>query len=120
MLSMDDQSFARSIHMDQSQFSKIKNDKMGITLKQVMEISSIHAVRSGWLIEGEEPILKGKSDPVKEPDNLLIQLKRQIDELKTNSDKLFERLSEQDEGTQDPDYPFVDFAKGKSQKAGKP
>jgi transcriptional regulator with XRE-family HTH domain len=61
LLKKGDQEFADSINIDQSQFSKIKRGKLSITLKQIMEISSYYKVRTGWLLEGEEPIFKEHS-----------------------------------------------------------
>jgi transcriptional regulator with XRE-family HTH domain len=80
---MTDQDFAATVHIDRSQFGRILRGQLNITLKQVMEISSLYSVRAGWLLEGEGPIYKTeKSDSYKLPDlNLLTQLKEQIDQL---------------------------------------
>jgi hypothetical protein len=67
---------ANAIGLDQSQYSKIKRRKIGITLKQVMEISSRFGVRAGWLIEGEDPMYKNEKSGPGEPD--LQTLRNQI------------------------------------------
>jgi hypothetical protein len=70
--------FATTIKVDGSQFGKIINNKLGITLKQILEISSVYGVRPGWLIDGELPVYKKeKSGPNMEPDHLLT-LRKQI------------------------------------------
>lgn len=63
--------FADSIKVDGSQFGKVVKDKLGITLKQVMEISSVYGVRTGWLLEGEGPPYKKDKSGSFEPDHLL-------------------------------------------------
>lgn len=114
--------FASSIGMDGSQFGKILSGKLNITLKQVLEISSKYKVRTGWLIEGEAPIYKNEKSGSWEPDiDLLTLMKKQINDLKINSDRLFSHMSEQSSENADLDlhYPSEDLAEGKKKKAGK-
>jgi transcriptional regulator with XRE-family HTH domain len=114
---------AKAIGLDQSQYSKIKRRKIGITLKQVMEISSKFGVRTGWLIEGELPIYRNeKSGSLGEPDiDLLTLMKKQTDDLKINFDRLFSHMSEHSSENADQDllYPSDDLTEDKKKKAGK-
>jgi hypothetical protein len=64
---MSIQDFSDKIHVDRGQFGKVLNGKLGVTLKQVLEISSQFKIRTGWLLEGEDPMYKKESGPV-EPD----------------------------------------------------
>lgn len=97
--------FAGTIGVDGSQFGKIVNDKMGITLKQVLEISSKYSVRAGWIIEGELPVYKQKSGPV-EPDfrEVMNQIKEYANGIisLTESKKVQVRVLDQETNTDRP------------------
>jgi transcriptional regulator with XRE-family HTH domain len=115
------QDFAVDIHMDRGQFGKVLNGKMGITLKQLVEISSRYGVRTGWLIDGELPMGKKEKPGSFEPDlQLLTQIRKQVDELKVNFDTLFEPPKEPSKETSNLHYPNVDLTRqGKHRKVGK-
>lgn len=63
--------FAKSINTDRGQFGKVLSGNMGITLKQIIDITSRYGVRAGWLLEGEGD---KKSGPLEVPDSLLTQI----------------------------------------------
>lgn len=112
---------ANSIGLDQSQYSKIKRRKIGITLKQVMEISSKYSVRSGWLVEGEEPIFKKeKSGAEYTPDlNLLAQLRKEIEVLKSSLLRLSDLVPSVQEESLDQEVTYDHSSTGKTRSTGK-
>jgi transcriptional regulator with XRE-family HTH domain len=82
------QDFAASVKIDRSQFGRILKDKMGITLKQVLEVSSHYGIRVGWIVEGEEPMLKTKSGAEAPDQKLFATMKEEIKAMQLSLDRL--------------------------------
>jgi transcriptional regulator with XRE-family HTH domain len=121
-LKVQDRDFAASIGIDQSQFSKIKNNKLPITLKQIMEIISIYNVRAGWLLDSEGSMFKEKSGAFQQPDiQLLTQMKTQIKTLYDLSLQLSvpEKKPDLKEESSDQALTYVATVTDKNQKSGK-
>jgi hypothetical protein len=60
--------FAESVGIDPSQFSKMKSGDVGITLEQILEISSIYNVSMEWIIAGSGPVFKSSTLSINEDD----------------------------------------------------
>jgi transcriptional regulator with XRE-family HTH domain len=126
--------FAKSLGIDPSQFSRILKGESEPTLQNLLELSTKYGVDLNWLVCGKkiydtmqtpffvnEPEVEiEKSGASQQPDHLLTQLKKQIDDLKINSDRLFEHLVAPDEENADRPGLFQDLSKGKNQKVDKP
>lgn len=92
---MDSGSFARSIPINESQFSRITQNKLNITLTQVMEISSIYMVRSGWILEGELPIFQNeKSGAQVAPDDVNALIKNEAEKIQISLDRIKKAVQE--------------------------
>jgi transcriptional regulator with XRE-family HTH domain len=118
---MTDQDFAQSVNIDRSQFGRILNAKLNITLRQIMEISNQYQVRIGWLLQGEEPMqIKEKSGTSAVPDHLLTQFKNSLADIQSNW-LLIEPYLKPDlrEEIGGPDVEYSGKLSDKNQRAGK-
>lgn len=98
--------FARSIGIDPSQFSKVKTGEISVTLKQILEISSIYGVRAGWIIKGEMPVFEHEIDINVAKSELSVNIslsgkKQEIEEIKLSLSRLLKVAN----ASQDQDQP---------------
>jgi transcriptional regulator with XRE-family HTH domain len=115
--------FADEIGINKSQFSRITQNDLNITLSQVMEICERYNVRAGWLLEGEGNMFKEKSGAFQQPDiQLLTQMKTQIKTLYDLSLQLSapEMKPDLKEESSDQALTYGATAKDKNQKADTP
>jgi len=114
------QEFAERIGVDRGQFGKVLKGTMGNTLKQILEISSQFGVRTGWILEGEEPMhTKEKSGAFQLPDSLLTQLRNEIETLKINLQRISDLVPLEQEESSFQEVTFSRSPLGKTQKTGK-
>lgn len=119
--------FALALKADVSYWGKVESGEKPISEKYMQVLRDEHNVNLVWLLfgVGEKfgPIgTKEKSGNQKLPDlDLLTQMKKQADDLKSNFDKLFSQVPELSKENEDPGllFPNVDLAGGKKKKAGK-
>lgn len=118
---LTDQDFAASVNIDRSQFGRILRGQLNITLKQLLEISSLYKVRCGWLLDDEPPVYKEKSGSLEKPDQqLLTQLRKEIDVLKASLLRLSDLVPSVQEESLDREVTYDQKASDKTRSTGKP
>lgn len=110
---------SNELGMQRTQLGRVINGTLNPTLQQVCDISSLFSVRAGWLIDGEEPMLKEKSGPFQVPDQLVVQLRKQAEDLLVSLHTLSASLDVPEEENVNQASAFPALKQGKSQSNDK-
>jgi transcriptional regulator with XRE-family HTH domain len=118
-LNLKVEDMAIKIGMDRGQLGKVLNDKLGVTTKQVLEISSQFGVRTGWILEGELPVyVQKKSGNQELPDHYLPTLSKHVSQAFSNLQEAMKMLP-QPMGPEITAVGDAAFRKGKKNKQEK-
>lgn len=104
---MNSGSFAISIGVDPSQFSRVTKEEIGLTLNQLLKISEIYEVRTGWLLEGEMPVFKvyeNETGAAATPDHAVLS-KEQLEMVRVSLEKLNQVFSAPPSPSKTKDHP---------------